>query len=128
MIFGTSKRLKNAKGFWKTPFTTPTIVFSCIINLNLCETQLNRLLSLNRRAKAVTRIYSLRPIYKTIQRNTCNIVRIYIDGRMCSSFYNVLYLLQSWKVNTKQHSFAETINSTVADGQIWFLLYWCSHI
>lgn len=82
----------TAKKIYET-MITPIITFNSIINLNLNNTQLNKLQSLDRRARVVTNNNSLQPIYDKIQRNACNVVRKCIDRKTCSNYWNHFQLL-----------------------------------
>jgi hypothetical protein len=64
----------------------PLITFNSIINLNLNNTQLKKLSSLDNRAKSVTKSSNIPTIHNRILRNACSIVRKCIDGTTCCNF------------------------------------------
>ena len=72
----------------------PVITYSSLINLNLTNTQLNKLKSIDRRAFNITGCKNLPSIEGTIRKNCCKTVRKCIDGRTCENFLNYFTVIE----------------------------------
>ena len=68
-----------------TTIVTPLLMFNCIINLNLTVTQINRLTSLDNRAKRITNNTKTTPLHDSICKHACKIVKKVITGDICSN-------------------------------------------
>ena len=64
---------------------TPLLMFNSIINLNLTVTQINRLTSLDNRAKRITNNIKITPLHDSIRKHACKIVKKVITGDICSN-------------------------------------------
>ena len=60
-------------------------MFNGIINLNLTVTQINRLTSLDNRAKRITNNIKITPLHDSIRKHACKIVKKVITGDICSN-------------------------------------------
>ena len=64
---------------------TPSLMFNSIINLNLTVTQINRLTSLDNRAKRITNNTKTTPLHDSICKHACKIVKKVTNGDICSN-------------------------------------------
>ena len=69
---------------------TPLLMFNSIINLNLTVTQINRLTSLDNRAKRITSNAKITPLHDSICKQACQIVKKIITGDICSNLKGYL--------------------------------------
>ena len=68
-----------------TTMVTPLLIFNSIINLNLTVTQINRLTSLDSRAKRITNNTKITPLRDSVCTHACKIVKKVITGDICSN-------------------------------------------
>ena len=66
-----------------TTMVTPLLMFNSIINLNLTVTQINRLTSLDNRAKRITNNIKITPLHDSICKHACKIAKKVITGDIC---------------------------------------------
>ena len=64
---------------------TPLLMFNSIINLNLTVTQINRLISLDNRAKRITSNIKITPLHGSIRKHANKIVEKVITDDTCSN-------------------------------------------
>ena len=68
-----------------TTMVTPLLIFNRIINLNLTVSQINRLTSLDNRAKRITNNIKITPLHDSIRKHACKIVNKVITDDICSN-------------------------------------------
>ena len=71
-----------------TTMVTHLLMFNSIINLNLTVTQINRLTSLDKRAKMITNNIKITPLHDCICKHACKIAKKVITGDICSNLKN----------------------------------------
>ena len=92
---------KTASLVYKT-MITPLILFNSIIKLNFTQTQLNKLTSLDNRAKFITKDCNIPSTINLVKRNACNIVHKSIYGLAYWNFHNYFEKLNHGK-NTRNN-------------------------
>lgn len=81
----------------------PVIAYGSLINLNLTNTQQNKLKSIDRRAQIITGCKNLCSIKGTIFKNCCMTVRKCIDGRTCENFVDY-FMVMDHNQNTRNNN------------------------
>lgn len=93
---------KAAKSIYQS-MIVPVITYSSLINLNLTNTQLTKLKSIDRRAQNITGCNNLCSINETIFKNCCMTVRKCLDGRTCENFVDYFTVMEHSQ-NTRNNS------------------------
>jgi hypothetical protein len=104
-------------------FIVPLLLFNSLLNLNYSKSQQDRLHSLDRRAKSVTKNKSLTPIQALIKRHACSTVRKILDGETCSNFIGYFEINQHSKRTRNSTNLLKVpkIKLEVARGSFYFM-------
>ena len=95
---------KTSTQIYTTMVTPPLLMFNSIINLNLTVTQINRLISLDNRAKRITNNIKITPLLDSIRKHACKIVKKVITDDIFSNL-NGYFEVNNHSTQTRNTNF-----------------------
>ena len=83
-------------------YVQPSVMFNCLANLKLNNTQINKLKSISRRITSLSSTTVI-DFHKEIKKHAAKIVRKCIDKSVCENFHNY-FKLRSHNLNTRNNN------------------------